>query len=145
MHENTIKRESSLETAACSAFQRVVYLNVAAGGPKEKEARDEEKKGGCLIEHKRPKVRSFGGFDGQGGVRAQAGSKAGLEIIIPPDHVVTGQLFFYVRVSFLFARVAVMECSFFVQCSFSLYSLSVILMILLAFRCKNTKRLQLLI
>lgn len=77
-----------------------------------------KKKGGCLIEHKRPKVRSFGGFDGQGGVRAQAGSKAGLEIIIPPDHVVTGQLFFYVRFSFLFARVAVMEFSFFVQCSF---------------------------
>lgn len=36
-------------TAACSAFQRVVYLNVAAGGPKEKEARDEEKKGGGAV------------------------------------------------------------------------------------------------
>lgn len=79
-------------------------------------------------------------------VQAQVGSKAGLETVIYPDHVTTGQVYIFFFASNFVKEFFVCVCSELfiareeVILSSLFYSLNVILMTLLAFYSENANR-----
>lgn len=86
LQESVHKKNIISPTAACSAFQRVVYLNVAAGGLEEKGAHEKERKGGPsgqstdVRRSDRLVALMVRGGRGGGDVRILEGSKAELKL-----------------------------------------------------------------